>query len=65
MANDIEHPNVITRREAVRRVSALLGGVALVGGSSLLASIVYATTWTVLAVVICRELDRRRIYLKI
>jgi hypothetical protein len=38
MANDIEHPNVITRREAVRRVSAMLGGVALVGGSSLLAA---------------------------
>ncbi|MEO7964257.1 MAG: gluconate 2-dehydrogenase subunit 3 family protein [Gemmatimonadaceae bacterium] len=30
--------NVIDRREALRRVSALLGGVALVGGSSLLAS---------------------------
>ncbi|MBC7791054.1 MAG: gluconate 2-dehydrogenase subunit 3 family protein [Anaerolineae bacterium] len=28
--------DVISRREAVRRVSALLGGVALVGGSSLL-----------------------------
>jgi hypothetical protein len=38
MANEIEHPNVITRREAVRRVSAMLGGVALVGGSSLLAA---------------------------
>ena len=27
---------LITRREAIRRVSALLGGVALVGGSALL-----------------------------
>ena len=29
-------PNTIDRREAIRRVSALLGGVAFVGGSSLL-----------------------------
>jgi hypothetical protein len=28
--------NVISRREAIRRVSALLGGVALIGGSTLL-----------------------------
>jgi hypothetical protein len=28
--------NLITRREAVRRVSALLGGIALVGGSALI-----------------------------
>ena len=31
-------PEVIDRREAIKRVSVLLGGVALVGGSSLLAS---------------------------
>src|SRR5215468_5805226 len=31
-----ESADVITRREAVLRVTALLGGVALVGGSSLL-----------------------------
>lgn len=30
-------PDMITRREAILRVSALLGGVALVGGSALLA----------------------------
>ena len=33
-----EEQLAITRREAIQRVSALLGGVALVGGSSLLAS---------------------------
>jgi cell division ATPase FtsA len=38
---DLEHgnddsPAMITRREAIMRVSALLGGVALVGGSALL-----------------------------
>lgn len=33
-----ESPAAITRREAVWRVSALLGGAALVGGSSLLAA---------------------------
>jgi hypothetical protein len=31
-----EQPNVIDRREAILRVSALLGGVAFVGGTSLL-----------------------------
>ena len=31
-------PEVIDRREAIKRVSVLLGGAALVGGSSLLAS---------------------------
>ena len=31
-----EQDNLIDRREAIRRVSALLGGVALVGGSALL-----------------------------
>jgi len=34
-------------------------------GSGLLASTVYATVWTLLGVWFCRELDRRRIYLKI
>ena len=38
MANETESPAVITRREAVWRVSAMLGGVALVGGTSLLAA---------------------------
>ncbi len=33
-----ESPAVISRREAIQRVSALLGGAALVGGSSLLAA---------------------------
>ena len=33
-----EEQLAITRREAIQRVSALLGGVALVGGSSLLAA---------------------------
>jgi glucoside 3-dehydrogenase (cytochrome c) hitch-hiker subunit len=33
-----EEQLAITRREAIQRVTALLGGVALVGGSSLLAS---------------------------
>jgi len=36
--HEIELPEVIGRREAIKRVSVLLGGVALVGGSSLLAS---------------------------
>lgn len=36
MASDIESQALIDRREAIRRVSALLGGVALVGGSNLL-----------------------------
>ena len=36
MAHETDTPSVITRREAVRRVSAMLGGVALVGGTSLL-----------------------------
>src|SRR3954464_327990 len=40
MANDNEQDarNGITRREAVQRVTALLGGLALVGGSSLMAA---------------------------
>ena len=40
MSNDDENDlrNGITRREAVQRVTALLGGIALVGGSSLMAA---------------------------
>lgn len=30
------HPDLITRREAIRRVSTLLGGMALIGGNALL-----------------------------
>lgn len=36
MANETDSPTAISRREAVWRVSAMLGGVALVGGTSLL-----------------------------
>jgi hypothetical protein len=36
MSPETEQHGLIDRREAIRRVSALLGGVALVGGSSLL-----------------------------
>ena len=36
MTIDIEQIRLINRREAIRRVSALLGGVAFVGGTSLL-----------------------------
>ena len=36
--HELELPESIGRREAIKRVSVLLGGVALVGGSSLLAS---------------------------
>ena len=36
MSSQPEQHNLIDRREAVRRVSALLGGLALVGGSGLL-----------------------------
>jgi hypothetical protein len=35
---DTEQEALINRREAIRRVSALLGGIAFVGGSSLLAA---------------------------
>ena len=38
MSTDNEQRNLISRREAVGRVTALLGGVALVGGSSLMAA---------------------------
>jgi len=37
MASDTEHARLIDRREAIRRVSALLGGIALVGEGALLA----------------------------
>jgi hypothetical protein len=36
MASKTEQSNLIDRREAIRRVSALLGGVTFVGGSALL-----------------------------
>ena len=35
---EMEHGNPIDRREAIRQVTVLLGGVALVGGSSLVAA---------------------------
>jgi hypothetical protein len=38
MSNDTNQQALITRREAVQRVTALLGGIALVGGSSLMAA---------------------------
>jgi len=38
LSDRLDGIDVISRREAVRRVSALLGGVALVGGSSLIAA---------------------------
>lgn len=37
MSSDNDHPELITRREAILRVSALLGGVALVGQNAMLA----------------------------
>ena len=36
MSSDTEQVGLVNRREAIRRVSALLGGVAFVGGSGLL-----------------------------
>ena len=36
MSSDTEQDRLVNRREVIRRVSALLGGVGLVGGSSLL-----------------------------
>ncbi len=36
---ETEQLQLINRREAIRRVSALLGGVAFVGGNSLLAAV--------------------------
>lgn len=41
---EAEQLQLINRREAIRRVSALLGGVAFVGGSSLLAAVEKADT---------------------
>ncbi|MEO7208238.1 MAG: gluconate 2-dehydrogenase subunit 3 family protein [Steroidobacteraceae bacterium] len=38
-SSDTEDLQLINRREAIRRVSALLGGVAFVGGSSLLTAV--------------------------
>jgi hypothetical protein len=38
MSNNTDEQNLISRREAVSRVTALLGGIALVGGSSLMAA---------------------------
>jgi len=38
MSSEAE-PSLLNRREAIRRVSALLGGVAFVGGSGLLAAV--------------------------
>jgi Gluconate 2-dehydrogenase subunit 3 len=38
-SSETEQLQLIDRREAIRRVSALLGGVALVGGSGLLAAV--------------------------
>jgi len=35
MSSELEQDHTIDRREAIRRVSALLGGAALVGGSAL------------------------------
>lgn len=37
-SQETEHAQPIDRREAIRRVSALLGGVALVGGTNLIAA---------------------------
>lgn len=40
MSSETEtEPSLLNRREAIRRVSALLGGVAFVGGSGLLAAV--------------------------
>jgi hypothetical protein len=38
-SSELEQLQLINRREAIRRVSALLGGVAFVGGNSLLAAV--------------------------
>jgi hypothetical protein len=38
-SSETQQITLVTRREAIRRVSALLGGVALVGGSGLLAAL--------------------------
>lgn len=38
LKSETEHGDLLTRREAVRRVGALLGGVAFIGGGGLLAA---------------------------
>jgi hypothetical protein len=43
-SSEIEQLQLINRREAIRRVSTLLGGVAFVGGNSLLAAVEKADT---------------------
>jgi Gluconate 2-dehydrogenase subunit 3 len=43
-SSETEQLHLINRREAIRRVSALLGGVAFVGGNSLLAAVEKADT---------------------
>jgi len=43
-SSDGEQLQLINRREAIRRVSAMLGGVAFVGGNSLLAAVEQATS---------------------
>ncbi len=45
-SSDTEQLHLINRREAIRRVSALLGGVAFVGGSNLLAAVEKAASAT-------------------
>ena len=42
--SDIEHGQSIDRREAIKRVSVMLGGVALVGGTNLLTACEKAST---------------------
>ena len=44
MSTDTEEVRLVNRREAIRRVSALLGGVAFVGGTSLLSACEKART---------------------
>jgi hypothetical protein len=39
MSSEPEQLPLLNRREAIRRVSAMLGGVALTGGSGLLAAV--------------------------
>ena len=45
-SSDTEQLHLINRREAIRRVSALLGGVAFVGGTDLLAAVEKAASAT-------------------
>lgn len=45
-SSEVEQLQPISRREAIRRVSALLGGAALVGGSSLWAAVENAVSAT-------------------